>query len=78
MLLPSTPQYAEAVVFRVFLRESRLLPSTELPLTVTREEYLGGVLDFTGELNRFAIARATARDTAAVGAPVIFCCVTSP
>lgn len=26
----------------------------------------GGVLDFTGELNRFAVARATVRDKAAV------------
>lgn len=28
--------------------------------------YLGGVLDFTGELNRYAVARATARDVPAV------------
>ena len=28
--------------------------------------YLGGVLDFAGELNRFAVARATVRDVAAV------------
>jgi predicted translin family RNA/ssDNA-binding protein len=28
--------------------------------------YLAGVLDFTGELNRFAVARATARDVGAV------------
>jgi predicted translin family RNA/ssDNA-binding protein len=28
--------------------------------------YLGGVLDFTGELNRYAVARATERDVAAV------------
>ncbi|GIL70766.1 hypothetical protein Vretimale_3848 [Volvox reticuliferus] len=28
--------------------------------------FLGGVLDFTGELNRYAIARATVRDSAAV------------
>ena len=30
------------------------------------EEYLGGVLDFTGELNRIAVARATLRDKEAV------------
>jgi hypothetical protein len=30
--------------------------------------YLGGVLDFTGELNRYAIARATLRDVEAVRA----------
>jgi predicted translin family RNA/ssDNA-binding protein len=28
--------------------------------------YLAGVLDFTGELNRYAVGRATARDVAAV------------
>ena len=28
--------------------------------------YLGGVLDFTGELNRYAIAKATVRDVAEV------------
>lgn len=28
--------------------------------------YLAGVLDFTGELNRWAVGRATARDVAAV------------
>lgn len=28
--------------------------------------YLAGVLDFTGELNRYAVARATARDVGAV------------
>lgn len=28
--------------------------------------YLGGVLDFTGELNRYAVACATKRDAAAV------------
>lgn len=30
------------------------------------DEYLGGILDFTGELNRVAIAKATNRDTEAV------------
>jgi hypothetical protein len=28
--------------------------------------YLAGVLDFTGELNRYAVGRATARDVGAV------------
>jgi predicted translin family RNA/ssDNA-binding protein len=28
--------------------------------------YLAGVLDFAGELNRWAVGRATARDVAAV------------
>jgi len=36
------------------------------PFELSADEYLGGLLDFTGELNRFAIARATERDSAAV------------
>ena len=31
------------------------------------EEYIGGLVDLTGEVGRFAVARATARDAAAVG-----------
>ena len=34
--------------------------------TVLLCRYLGGVLDFTGELNRWAILKATLRDKAAV------------
>ncbi|GFR43963.1 hypothetical protein Agub_g5106, partial [Astrephomene gubernaculifera] len=58
-------EYAEAKAFSVFLREGRLVRSEELPLAEP-EEFLGGVLDFTGELNRYAVARATQRDRAAV------------
>ncbi|KAG2439342.1 hypothetical protein HXX76_004701 [Chlamydomonas incerta] len=58
-------EYAEAMAFAVFLKDGRLIRSDELPLAEP-EEYLGGVLDFTGELNRYAIARATVRDKAAV------------
>lgn len=31
-----------------------------------RRQYLGGMFDLTGELNRFAVARATERDTQGV------------
>jgi hypothetical protein len=58
-------QWAEGRVFEAFLREGRVLRMSELPL-VNRDEYLGGVLDFTGELNRYAVARATLCDMAAV------------
>eukprot|EP00879_Flechtneria_rotunda_P028896 GHRR01031131.1.p2 GENE.GHRR01031131.1~~GHRR01031131.1.p2 ORF type:complete len:167 (+),score=60.45 GHRR01031131.1:148-648(+) len=58
-------EYAEAMVFKVFLQENRILKASELSL-VQVEEYLGGVLDFTGELNRHAVACATRRDSAAV------------
>lgn len=58
-------QWAEGRIFQVFLLEGRVPRMEELPL-VNRDEFLGGVLDFTGELNRYAVARATARDIPAV------------
>ncbi|GAB4820549.1 hypothetical protein N2152v2_007595 [Parachlorella kessleri] len=58
-------EYAEACAFREYLASGRLLSSREIDLAET-EEYLGGVLDFTGELNRYAVARATVRDKEAV------------
>lgn len=58
-------EYAEAAIFRYYLAHGSLMPYSLLPLA-TREEYLGGLLDFTGELNRYAVLRATARDVASV------------
>lgn len=58
-------EWAEGKIFQGYLRERRILRPEELPIC-QRDEYLGGVLDFTGELNRFAVAKATTRDTAAV------------
>ena len=40
----------------------------ELAPLVSPDEYLGGLLDFSGELNRLAVAAATRRDRAAVAA----------
>lgn len=57
--------YAEAVAFRTYLREGRLVRQEEVGVAEV-EEYLGGVLDFTGELGRLAIAQATRRDEQAV------------
>jgi predicted translin family RNA/ssDNA-binding protein len=58
-------EYAEAAIFAHYLEKGTLLPSSALPLA-NRDEYIGGLLDFTGELNRHAVLRATARDVAAV------------
>lgn len=56
-------EYAEAVIFRHYLSHGELMSSQEQDIKMCNiDEYLGGVLDFTGELNRFAIARATHRD----------------
>eukprot|EP01025_Chloroclados_australasicus_P034491 TRINITY_DN35232_c0_g1_i1.p1 TRINITY_DN35232_c0_g1~~TRINITY_DN35232_c0_g1_i1.p1 ORF type:complete len:322 (-),score=32.62 TRINITY_DN35232_c0_g1_i1:195-1160(-) len=58
-------EWAEGMVFLTFLTENRIPRPDELP-GITRDEYLGGVLDFTGELNRYVVARATQRDFEAV------------
>lgn len=54
-------EFAEAAIFAAFLGTSRVPTIAELEI-VNREEYLGGIMDFTGELNRYAVLRATARD----------------
>ena len=60
-------EYAEAVVFAHFIKHGAVPPSTHPDLArCDRDEYLGGVLDFTGELNRFCVAKATVRDVTAV------------
>ncbi|QDZ18636.1 translin-like protein [Chloropicon primus] len=58
-------EFAEAKIFQHYLEEGKLVASTGIKL-VKNEEYLGGVLDFCGELNRFAVQRATARAEAEV------------
>ena len=61
----SLEEYCEAVIFRQYVKDATMIVPEDLPM-VNTEEYLGGLLDFTGELNRWAIARATQRDVAAV------------
>ncbi|KAG1662772.1 hypothetical protein FOA52_006798 [Chlamydomonas sp. UWO 241] len=58
-------EWAEAVIFRTYLAEARVLAWREVSW-LTCEEYLGGLLDFSGELGRLAVAKATERDEAAV------------
>jgi len=60
-------EWAEAAIFAVFLKERRIPTMAELEI-VNRDEYLGGVMDFCGEVNRFAVLAATKRDAAAVSA----------
>jgi predicted translin family RNA/ssDNA-binding protein len=71
-------ELAEAIVFKGYLEGGRVPSPAAVAgalggegaddgnFELTPDEFLGGVLDFTGELNRFAVARATARDAAAV------------
>lgn len=58
-------EYAEAKIFENFLKMGSLMPSSALP-QCSRDEYLGGCLDFTGELNRYAVAKATQRNATEV------------
>ncbi|TYZ64248.1 hypothetical protein PybrP1_004420 [[Pythium] brassicae (nom. inval.)] len=64
-LAAALEEYVEAKAFSYYLTDHRLLPLRDLP-HVQSTEYIGGVIDFTGELMRFAVAKATARDTAEV------------
>jgi len=76
-------EYAEARIFLHFHETKQLLVPADLP-QINTEEYLGGLLDFTGELNRWAVIQATsrrvddvkyARDCVDAGA---FCTTTTP
>eukprot|EP00195_Chlamydomonas_chlamydogama_P016442 CAMPEP_0202902450 /NCGR_PEP_ID=MMETSP1392-20130828/16859_1 /ASSEMBLY_ACC=CAM_ASM_000868 /TAXON_ID=225041 /ORGANISM="Chlamydomonas chlamydogama, Strain SAG 11-48b" /LENGTH=226 /DNA_ID=CAMNT_0049589211 /DNA_START=155 /DNA_END=832 /DNA_ORIENTATION=- len=58
-------EYAEALILQVYLEDGRVMAWREAEW-LTCEEYLGGLLDFTGELQRLAVARATERDEGAV------------
>eukprot|EP00343_Euplotes_focardii_P011395 CAMPEP_0205831690 /NCGR_PEP_ID=MMETSP0206-20130828/44798_1 /ASSEMBLY_ACC=CAM_ASM_000279 /TAXON_ID=36767 /ORGANISM="Euplotes focardii, Strain TN1" /LENGTH=182 /DNA_ID=CAMNT_0053136555 /DNA_START=42 /DNA_END=587 /DNA_ORIENTATION=- len=58
-------EYAEAMLFLVWLQERVVAPPERLVL-VNTEEYVGGLADFTGELGRFAVAAATRRDAETV------------
>jgi len=58
-------EYVEAVAFKKFLETGKLLRFSEVNVA-THEEYLGGISDLTGEMQRYAVLKATNRDAAAV------------
>ncbi|TDH72145.1 uncharacterized protein CCR75_008368 [Bremia lactucae] len=60
-LSSSLEEYAEAKCFSYYLDNKCLPPRDEMPI-VMKNEYLGGVIDFTGELMRYAVVKATARE----------------
>lgn len=63
-------EWAEGRIFQLWLENSagelasREMLCRELPITA--DEYLGGLVDMTGEVGRWAVARATSRDAAGV------------
>lgn len=57
----------EGRLFLAFAQTRALLTIADLlPVTVEASEYVGGLSDFTGELGRVAVAKASQRDFAAV------------
>ena len=61
----SLEEYAEAQLFRLWLRDNRIASPEEIPLC-NEEEFLGGLCDLTGEVGRVAVAKGTLRDTEGV------------
>jgi len=60
ILTGAIEEWAEGKIFLAFCTENRI-PSIEELQIPNVEEYLGALLDFTGELNRYAVLRATER-----------------
>ncbi|CAM9539598.1 unnamed protein product, partial [Phaeothamnion confervicola] len=58
----SLEEWAEAFVYERWLSTGRIPGPGGMPL-LSESEYLGGVMDATGEFGRLAVARATARDS---------------
>lgn len=58
-------EYAEGLQFHNFLERGGVLPPEALA-PCNANEYLGGVLDLTGEVCRWAVAQATRREVARV------------
>ena len=54
-------EFAEAKIFLHYLQSSSLLPSSSFHF-LESTEYLGGVIDFTGEVTRTCVAEATNRN----------------
>merc|ERR1712129_548601 len=58
-------EFAEALAYRAFRQDKRLLSMTQMqeaaaiPFQFTLPEYLGGVMDLTGEVGRLAIRSAS-------------------
>lgn len=59
-------EWVEAMVLAEYMESGRVLSATELGPLITANEYLGGLMDFTGEIARRAVILATAQDAAAV------------
>jgi len=61
-------EFAEARIFEEWLLKGRLFSFQEMKkeVYILPKDYLGGVVDFTGEIGRLAVQQATKRDIEAV------------
>ena len=59
-------EYVEGQLFMRFIQDGSLMRFSEFDGVCNHEEYLGGVSDLTGEMQRYAVLKATARDVEAV------------
>jgi predicted translin family RNA/ssDNA-binding protein len=66
-------EYVEGILFYTWLQgdeggggngcaSGRILLPDDIPVTISTEDYLGGLCDLTGEIGRYAVARGTVRD----------------
>jgi predicted translin family RNA/ssDNA-binding protein len=55
-------EYVEAQMYKHFLQRSKVVSRAEIPLAINTQEYLLGLVDFTGEVGRYAVACATTRN----------------
>jgi predicted translin family RNA/ssDNA-binding protein len=58
----SLEEYAEAMLTITWVESKRIMTRAELELC-SRDEYIGALADFTGEIGRIAVSKASSRDT---------------
>jgi len=63
----SMEEYAEAMLFKGWLEEGKVLGMDDIKM-IEEEEYIGGLGDLSGEVGRVAVLRGTKRDEAGVQA----------
>lgn len=77
----SLEEMAEAITYRSFRKEWRLMSQAEvqdasgLTFPITLHEYLGGIMDLTGEVGRFAIRSASKGRSAVADVELCLSCV---
>eukprot|EP01035_Chromulina_nebulosa_P020583 gene20583-26690_t len=58
----SLEEYGEAALFINFIENNNILLKSQFQLPLTTNEYIGALSDFTGEIGRLAVIKATNRE----------------